>query len=54
MGARRLGKAGDANVNRPVMCSRKTQQWAKLPNSGDTLMNIVPNYCLKIICGWIN
>lgn len=26
----------------------------KLPNSGDTLKLIVPNYCRKIISGWIN
>jgi hypothetical protein len=28
--------------------------WLKLPNSGDTLKLLLPNYNLKIISGWIN
>jgi hypothetical protein len=41
--ARRLGKARDANVSRPVLRYGKTLRWVKLPNSGDSLKLIVLN-----------
>ena len=36
------------------MCFRKTLYWLELPNSGNTLKHIVPNYSQKIISGWNN
>jgi len=33
-------------------CSRYTQNWLKLSNSGDTLKLLVPNYSREAICGW--
>jgi hypothetical protein len=38
----------------PAKRSGKTQRWDKLPNSGDTLKLLVPNYLWKEISGWIN
>ena len=35
-------------------CFRKTLYWLKLPNSGNTLKHIVPNYSQKIISGQNN
>ena len=38
----------------PVKCFGKSFLRVKLPNSGDTLKTIVPNYFLKAISGWSN
>ena len=38
----------------PVKWSGNSLKWDKLPNSGDTLKTIVPNYYRKIICGQNN
>jgi len=40
--------------NLPVEWSRKSHEWAKLPNSGNSLKLMVPNYSWKAISGWIN
>jgi hypothetical protein len=36
------------------MCYRKTLNWQKLSNSGDTLKNIVPNFSRKTLSGQNN
>nr|YP_009517163.1 LAGLIDADG homing endonuclease [Blastosporella zonata]YP_009517210.1 LAGLIDADG homing endonuclease [Blastosporella zonata]AYE93086.1 LAGLIDADG homing endonuclease [Blastosporella zonata]AYE93087.1 LAGLIDADG homing endonuclease [Blastosporella zonata] len=36
------------------MCCGKTLLWLKLPNSGDTLKLMIPNYSRKVISGWTN
>ncbi len=38
----------------PVKCFGETLIWVKLPNSGDILKTIVPNYLWKKISGWSN
>jgi len=38
----------------PTKWIGKSLQWEKLSNSGETLKLIIPNYCWKVICGWIN
>ena len=38
----------------PVKWSGKSLIWEKLPNSGETLKLIIPNYNRKIISGWSN
>ena len=38
----------------PVKWFGKSFLWVKLPNSGDTLKTIVPNYIWKAISGWTN
>ena len=38
----------------PVKWTGKSFIWVKLPNSGDTLKTIVPNYSRKVVSGWTN
>ena len=38
----------------PAGCIGKTPIWVKLPNSGDTLKLLIPNYIRKAISGWSN
>ena len=43
-----------ALTNWAEKCFGKTLNWHKLPNSGETLKLMVPNYKLKFISGWSN
>ena len=38
----------------PAGCIGKTPIWVKLPNSGDALKLMIPNYIRKAISGWTN
>jgi len=38
----------------PAIWSRKSYMWERLPNSGDLLELLIPNYIRKAISGWTN